>query len=283
MTPKCYNGKVLHINLNDQTHWVENPPGAFYRKYGGGSAMGLYYILKGMDPRVDALSPENIMTIFTGVPTGLPIAGLSRITINAKSPLTGAIGDSQAGGFLPERMKASGFDGIVISGRAISPVYLWINNGVVEFRDASHLWGKITGDAEDLIKMELGDSKVEVLQIGPGGENGVRFAAVMNMNNRANGRTGMGDGDGIQELKGSRFSREPKDDCPRTQRSLPPCSGQGQSRSRTTQSLRASICMGQLGMCLPSRRSAACQLATSTKASLNLQMKSAVKELRKQF
>ncbi len=107
--------------------------------------MGVYYILKDLPARVDALSQENILTIFVGVPTGLPISGLSRVTINAKSPLTGAIGDSQAGGFFPERMKASGFDGIVVRGKSPKPVYLWINDEKVEFRDASHLWGKITG------------------------------------------------------------------------------------------------------------------------------------------
>ena len=201
MTPRCYNGKILHINLDDQTCRVEMPPESFYRQYGGGSAMGMYYILKNMDPRLEALSPENILTIFTGVPTGLPISGLSRVTINAKSPLSDAIGDSQAGGFFPARMKACGYDGIVVRGKAASPVYLWINDGEVEFRDASHLWGKTTGEVEDRIKAELGDPKAEIMQVGPAGERQVRFAAVMNMSNRANGRTGMGAVMGSKNLK----------------------------------------------------------------------------------
>jgi aldehyde:ferredoxin oxidoreductase len=201
MTPSCYNGKILHVDLTQRKIWVEEPPESFYRKYGGGGAMGLFYILKEMPRGVDALAPENILTLFLGVPTGLPISGQSRMTANARSPLTGAIGDSQCGGFFPAELKFAGFDGIVLRGRSPAPVYLWINDGQVEIRDAGHLWGKLTGETEDLIKQELGDTKVEVLQIGPAGENKVRFAAIMNMVNRANGRTGMGAVMGSKNLK----------------------------------------------------------------------------------
>jgi aldehyde:ferredoxin oxidoreductase len=201
MTPKCFQGKILHINLTDGKTWVETPPDEFYREYGGGSAMGTYYLLKNMPPRVDALSPENVLTFFVGPATGLPISGQSRMTATAKSPLTGAIGDSQCGGFFPAEMKWAGYDGIVIYGRSPKPVYLWIKNGDVEIRDASHIWGKTTGEAEDILKAELDDSKVEVLQIGPAGENLVRFASIMNMVNRSNGRTGMGAVMGSKNLK----------------------------------------------------------------------------------
>jgi aldehyde:ferredoxin oxidoreductase len=98
-------------------------------------------------------------------------------------------------------MKFSGFDAIVIKGRAAKPVYLWIHDGEAELRDASHLWGLITGEAEDAIKGELGDDKIEVLQIGPAGEQAVRFAATMSMSNRAHGRTGMGAVMGSKNLK----------------------------------------------------------------------------------
>jgi aldehyde:ferredoxin oxidoreductase len=163
--------------------------------------MGTYYILKEMQPKVEALSPENILTFFLGPATGLPISGQSRMTANAKSPLTGAIGDAQCGGFFPAEMKWAGYDGIVIRGKSPKPVYLWIKNGEVEIRDASHIWGKPTGDAENILKDEVGDQKTEVLQIGPAGENLVRFAAIMNMVNRANGRTGMGAVMGSKNLK----------------------------------------------------------------------------------
>lgn len=196
-----YNGKILHVDLTQGQTWVDTPPDSFYRTYGGGSAMGLYYILKGVPRGADPLGPDNILTFFLGVPTGLPISGQSRMTANAKSPLTGGIGDSQCGGFFPAKMKYAGYDGIVLHGAAPSPVYLWIHDGEVELRSASHLWGKVTGEAEAAIKAELGDPKVEVLQIGPAGEQRSRLAAIMNMSNRANGRTGMGAVMGSKNLK----------------------------------------------------------------------------------
>ncbi len=201
MDIKCVNGKILHVDLTQGKTWVETPPEAFYRKYGGGSAMGVYYLLKEMPSKIDPFSPENILTMFLGVPTGLPISGQSRMVASAKSPLTGAIGDSQCGGFFPAQMKYAGYDGIVVRGRSPKPVYLWIKDGEVEIRDASHLWGKITPDCEDIIKEELGDKKIEVLQIGPAGENLVRYASMINMCNRANGRTGMGAVMGSKNLK----------------------------------------------------------------------------------
>lgn len=201
MSLSCVNGKILHVDLSAGKTWFEEPEEAFYRKYGGGSAMGVYYILREMKPKVDALSPENILTFFVGVPTGLPISGQSRMVANAKSPLTGAIGDAQCGGFFPAEMKFAGVDGIVVRGRASQPVYLWIHDGEVEIRDASHLWGRTTGEAEDILKAELGDPKVEIAQIGPAGEKMVRMAAIMNMVNRANGRTGMGAVMGSKNLK----------------------------------------------------------------------------------
>jgi len=175
--PHGYNGNILHVDLTNGKFRVEEPGEAFYRKYMGGSALAMHYLL-----------PENILVLALSVLTGAAISGQSRMTAAAKSPLTGAIGDSQGGGFFPAELKFAGFDAIVIKGKAKKPVYLWINDGHYELRDASHLWGLITGEAEATIKEELGDDKVEVLQIGPAGEKGVRFAGILSMSNRANGR-----------------------------------------------------------------------------------------------
>lgn len=199
--PKGYHGKILHVNLTRQTLDVEEPGEAFYRKYGGGSALSLYYLLREMPGGTDPFSPENILVLALSALTGAPISGQSRMTAAAKSPLTGGIGDSQTGGYWPAEFKFAGFDAVVIKGRAEHPVYIWIHDGQYELRNASHLWGKITGEAEALIREELGDKKVEVLQIGPAGENLVRFAAIMNMSNRANGRTGLGAVMGSKNLK----------------------------------------------------------------------------------
>ena len=187
-----YQGRVLHVDLTHGTLTVEEPSEKFYRTYMGGSAMGMHYILRDMPRGVDPLSPENVLTLFTGVTTGASISGQSRINANAKSPISGGIGDSQGGGFFPAELKFAGYDGIVIKGKSPKPVYLWIKDGVAELRDASALVGKTTGEAESALKTELGDNKVEVLQHGPAAERGVLFSSLVSMSNRNNGRTGMG-------------------------------------------------------------------------------------------
>jgi len=187
-----YTGKILHVDLTKGLLTVEEPSDAFYRKYMGGSAMGLYYILKEMPKGADPLSPENVLTLMTGVTTGAAISGQSRINANAKSPISGGIGDSQGGGFFPAELKFAGFDGIVIKGKSPKPVYLTLIDGKAELRDASHLMGRITGEVDAILKKELGDDKIEILQHGPSAEKGVLFSSLLSMSNRNNGRTGMG-------------------------------------------------------------------------------------------
>ncbi|MBL8089529.1 MAG: aldehyde ferredoxin oxidoreductase family protein [Anaerolineales bacterium] len=189
--PNGYTGKILHVDLSNGSLSVEQPEEAFYRKYLGGSAMGMHYILRDMPKGADPLSPENVLTLFTGVTTGAPISGQSRLNANAKSPISGGIGDSQSGGFFPAELKFAGFDGIVIKGKSSTPVYLAIIDGGYELRDASHLMGKITGEVDDIIHKEV-DPKAEILQHGIGAENGVLFSTLCSMSNRHNGRTGMG-------------------------------------------------------------------------------------------
>jgi len=196
-----YNGKILHVDLTTGDLSVEEPGEVFYRKYLGGSALAMHYLFKDMPAGVDPLGPENVLVVALSVLTGAAVSGQSRVTITAKSPLTGAVGDSQGGGFWPAELKFAGFDAIVIKGKSPKPVYLWINEGSFELRDAAHLWGKITGEVEKAIRDELGDKRVQVLQVGPAGEKAVRFSAVMNNSNRANGRTGMGAVMGSKKLK----------------------------------------------------------------------------------
>jgi aldehyde:ferredoxin oxidoreductase len=199
--PYGYNGRILHVDLTSGNLTVEEPPETFYRKYLGGQGIGMYYILKEMPANADPLGPDNVLAITLSVVTGAPVSGQSRVMANARSPLTGTIGDAQAGGFWPAEAKAAGFDAIIIKGKAEKPVYLWVHDGQAELCDATHLWGQVTGDAEAAIREELGDSKIEVMQIGPGGEKLVRYACLINMSNRANGRTGMGAVMGSKNLK----------------------------------------------------------------------------------
>jgi len=189
--PNGYNGKILHVDLTKGSLTTEEPKEAFYRKYLGGSAMGMHYILRDMPKGADPLSPENVLTLFTGVATGAPISGQSRLNANAKSPISGGIGDSQSGGFFPAELKFAGFDGIVVKGKSPKPVYLAIIEGKPELRDAAHLMGKLSGEVDDIIHKEV-DPKAEILQHGIGAENGVLFSSLVSMSNRHNGRTGMG-------------------------------------------------------------------------------------------
>jgi aldehyde:ferredoxin oxidoreductase len=196
-----YTGKVLHVDLSAGTITVETPDEEFYRTYVGGSALGLYYLFKHTPRGADPLGPQNTLTFALSATTGLAVSGQSRCTSVAKSPITGGAGDAQAGGFWPAELKFAGFDAIVLRGRAARPVYLWVQDGQAELRPADHLWGKLTAETEALIRGELGDDKIEIAEIGPAGEKLVRFAAIMNMANRAHGRTGMGAVMGSKNLK----------------------------------------------------------------------------------
>lgn len=196
-----YNGKVLRVNLTNQEIGIEEPGDYVYRTYLGGAALAVYYLLKELPRGVDPLSPDNVLVITTSVITGTRLPGASRFTIAAKSPLTGAYGESEAGGWWGPELKYAGYDAIIIHGKSERPVYLWIHDGEVELKDASRLWGMITGEAQRAIREELGDNRVRVLQIGPGGEKLVRFACVLNELRHVNGRTGMGAVMGSKNLK----------------------------------------------------------------------------------
>jgi aldehyde:ferredoxin oxidoreductase len=151
----------------------------------------MHYILRDVPRGADPLGPENVLTLFAGVSTGAAISGQSRLNANAKSPISGGIGDSQSGGFFPAELKFAGFDGIVVKGRSTKPVYLSIVNGEPELRDAAHLMGKLSGEVDDILHKEI-DPKAEILQHGVGAENGVLYSSLVSMSNRHNGRTGMG-------------------------------------------------------------------------------------------
>jgi aldehyde:ferredoxin oxidoreductase len=195
------SGRIAHVDLSRAVIDVETPPESFFRKYLGGSAMGMYYILKGTRPGIDPLGPENVLTLMVSLLTGAAISGQSRMCANARSPLVDGIGDAQCGGFFPAEMRFSGFMGVVVTGKAPSPVYLWLHDGQTELRPAGHLWGKTTSQVEDALKTELGDDKIEIAQCGPAGEKLARLAAIINMGNRANGRTGLGAVMGSKNLK----------------------------------------------------------------------------------
>ena len=195
-----FHGKILHINLSERTTTVESPDQHFYRNFWGGASQGLYFLLNKMKAGIDAFDPENLLCISPGI-SGVPASGFCRFSVQTKSPLMGGLVDSQAGGFFGPELHAAGWDGLTISGRASTPVYLYIADDEVEIRDASHLWGQSTGDAETAIRTETNEANTRVCVIGPGGENRVRFACLVNERKHINGRGGAGAVMGSKNLK----------------------------------------------------------------------------------
>ncbi len=196
-----YTGNILKVDLSTETLTVEHQNEEFYRMYAGGSALNMYYLLKEMPAGVDALGPENILCLSVGVTTGISAPGLSRLVVSAKSPLTDLAGDSQSGGFFPAELKFAGFDAIIIKGKASRPLYLSIVNGQPQLHEAGHLWGRDTAEVQQCIQDELNEPRARVVQCGVAGENGVRFAAIISMVSRANGRNGMGAVMGSKNLR----------------------------------------------------------------------------------
>jgi aldehyde:ferredoxin oxidoreductase len=199
---KGYIGKILYFNLSQSKKEVRDLDTDDAKKYIGGSGLGAKILFDETDEHTDPLGPENVLIFMTGPFTGTPVLCSSRYSVVSKSPLTGIFGESNSGGSWGDMLKKSGFDGIVIKGKAPKPVYLWLNNGKVELRDASHIWGKDTFEIDPILKSET-DSKAVVASIGQAGEKCVPLAAIMNdgIDARAAGRCGMGAVMGSKNLK----------------------------------------------------------------------------------
>lgn len=161
----------------------------------------MYLLYNHLSPGIDPLSPENVLLVGAGLLTGIPALGSGRCDIAAKSPITGAIGDSNVGGFFAPEMRMAGFDHLVIKGKAEKPSYLWIHDGEIEILDANHLWGKDTFETQTIIRSDHGDEEIKSLVIGKAGENLVRFANIRTGMKNSAGRTGMGCVMGSKNLK----------------------------------------------------------------------------------
>ncbi|MEM4488494.1 MAG: aldehyde ferredoxin oxidoreductase family protein [Desulfurococcaceae archaeon] len=199
--PFGYNGKWLRINLTSGEVKVEDVPDEIYRMYLGGRGFAAYVLFRELRPRIDPLGPENKLVFAVSAITGAPVPGVNRVTVAAKSPLTGTYGEGEAGGFFAPELKYAGFDAIVFEGVAEKPVYLWIKDGHAELRDASHLWGKFTKETVMEIRREVEEPLARVACIGPAGEKLVKFANVIFDHRYAAGRGGMGAVMGSKRLK----------------------------------------------------------------------------------
>ncbi|MBW2439986.1 MAG: aldehyde ferredoxin oxidoreductase family protein [Deltaproteobacteria bacterium] len=196
-----YHGRFLEVDLNTKTTTDFPLSEDFCKDYIGGATMAAALVFDRVKAGTDPLAPENAMVMATGPFTGTSLPMVSRYAIGGLSPLTGFWGEATSGGVFPFRLKGAGWDGIIITGKAASPVYLYLNNGQAEIRDAGHLWGKDSYETQKLIKEERGNDKAGVACIGPAGENLIRYACVINDRGRAAGRCGFGALMGSKNLK----------------------------------------------------------------------------------
>ncbi|MEN6479774.1 MAG: aldehyde ferredoxin oxidoreductase N-terminal domain-containing protein, partial [Anaerolineales bacterium] len=200
MARSFYN-KILRVNLTSGAITTEEPGLLYMRKYMGGWNLIADVLLREVPKGADPLGPDNRLIFAPGVLTGLAASGCSRSAVGAKSPLTGGFGAGEVGGHWPYEFKRAGFDAIIFEGISPKPVYLWVHDGQAELRDASHLWGLTTKETLTTLQTELDDRRIGVAMIGPGGENQVLYACVMNELKDAAGRTGLGAVMGSKNLK----------------------------------------------------------------------------------
>ncbi|MEN8782099.1 MAG: aldehyde ferredoxin oxidoreductase family protein [Desulfobacterales bacterium] len=195
------NRKIAYIDLSTGEVEVTPIPLDVRKKYLGGRGLDAYLLYNHTQKGCDPLGPGNALIISGGILTATCASATARTHIMAKSPLTGLLGSANMGGFFAPEMAWAGFHHLVITGKAESPVYLFIHNNTVEIRDAGHLWGRMTTDTQWAIREELGDEEIKSCVIGPAGENLVRYANVMTGIKNAAGRTGMGCVMGSKNLK----------------------------------------------------------------------------------
>ena len=195
-----YHGKLLHINLSDQTSQIEQPDENFWRIYGGGGLLATYYIYHLSPPGIDAFDPQNPLIFTTSVMAGLPFAGLARFTTASKSPLTSGIGETRSEGPFGMAIKNAGIDGIIIQGSAPSPTLIRIKAEKVEFLPGESYWGQKTTTTLRQLQLRWGE-KCHCALIGPAGENKVRFASIVTDGCFQASRMGMGAVMGSKNLK----------------------------------------------------------------------------------
>ena len=195
-----YTGKILRINLTDQTAKKEKLPLKVAKDFIGGAGFGVKFLFDEVKAGTDPLSPENKLIFAPGPFTGTTVPCASRIAVTGKSPLTNAVGMCLSGGHFPAELKHAGYDVLIVEGKAQKPTYIWVKDEEVRFRDASKIWGTQTSDCQQIIKDELSDQNIRVSCIGPAGEHLSRMACIIN-ERRAAGRKGLGAVMGSKNLK----------------------------------------------------------------------------------
>jgi aldehyde:ferredoxin oxidoreductase len=209
MTLGGYANNLAWVNLTAGK--VEFKPVAegLARKYIGGRGLGVKFVFDN-GPKVDPLSPDNILCFMNGPLTGSEANMSGRMAVVTKSPLTGTVTDSHHGGWSAARLRWAGFDGLIFKGKAAKPTYAYIHDGGLELLDASEVWGKGVHDTIKFFKEKYGEKDLSVITIGPAGENLVKFACWLNEDDRASGRGGTGCVGGSKNLKAIVIKAEKK-------------------------------------------------------------------------
>jgi len=196
-----YNQKVAHIDVSTKDSTIEKMDEKWYRTYAGGGLLGTYFLLRDTPPKIDAFDPENLLIFASSVIAGNEAPGLARYSIVTKSPLSQGIGDTQSEGPWARSLKASGFDALIIKGKADTPVYILIEDGEISVLSAEFLWGKDTNETTSLLEERHGKEDVEVATIGQAGENLVRYASVISSRSNHAMRLGVGAVMGSKNVK----------------------------------------------------------------------------------
>lgn len=196
-----YTNTIVWVDLGTGKISIQPTDAEMKRKYIGGRGFGAHIISTMMNPRTDPLDPANIICFMTGPTTGTNIPLGNRYDICTKSALNGTLMSANGGGEFGWKMKKAGFDGVVISGKALKPSYLYLENGTAEIRDAADYWGKNTHETTDTLQKDLGDAGTRVLCIGPAGENQDLLACAINDRDHVAGRGGSGAVMGSKNLK----------------------------------------------------------------------------------
>ena len=196
-----YGGHILRVDLTSGKIRREKTDSGYMLDVIGGRGLNSTRLYEELKRDIDPLSPENMLLIGVGPLTGTLMAAAAFMTISGKSPMTGILGDSAAGGHFGAEIKQAGYDQFVMTGRSDNPCYLFIADDHVEIRDAAHLWGLDIWQTTSAIRRELNDNAIQIAAIGPAGENLVKYATVACNNSRMCGRTGMGCLFGSKHLK----------------------------------------------------------------------------------
>lgn len=195
-----YANRMAHVDLTAGTVEYRGIPEEWARKYIGARGLGVRYMFEN-GPEVDPLSPDNLLCFMNGPLTGTAANMSGRMAIVTKSPLTGTVTDSHHGGWSAARLRWAGFDGLIFKGKAATPVYAYIEDGQLELRDATAVWGLGVHATIKHFQAQYGEKDLTVIAIGPAGENLVRYACWVNENDRASGRGGTGCVGGSKMLK----------------------------------------------------------------------------------